>query len=274
MATPTGGDLRSDPYDGDVPAAGSIIDVLAARVRRDGSRPLLTWYHPARGERVEFSATSFANWVDKTASLIETLGVEGRVAGPVSLAHPGHWMSLVWPLATWQRGLVYQAVEPPLPDEADLVVIGPEDPQPLLPGMTVACSLHPLGLGLRELPAGVLDYSTEALAEPDAHWAEPVQPDDTAWLDDRRQISHAEWLALPPEPGRVLLRVQVRPGLMLQEALIRPVLGGGSAVVVDGPVDDAGLARIIATERVDHEAGEPDGPNGRSYPGVGRGRTS
>lgn len=258
-----------------MPSAVSLVEVLTERVRRDGSRPLLTYYHPEKGERVEFSARSFANWVDKTANLLETLGVEGRVAGPVSVAHPGHWMSLVWPLACWQRGLAYQAVAPPLPAEAELAVVGPEDPQPLLPGMTIACSLHPLGLGLRDLPSGVLDYSTEALAEPDAHWAEPVEPDDLAWLDDRREIGHAEWLGLPPEAGRVLLPVVgLQPWLAVQELLVRPLLGGGSAVVVDGPVGQDELARIIASERVDHEAGEPSGPDGRSYPGVGQGRTS
>ncbi|MGC3955919.1 MAG: TIGR03089 family protein [Propionicimonas sp.] len=256
-----------------MPAVRSVIDLLAARVRSDGSRPLLTYYRPAAGERVEFSATSFANWVDKTANLLETLGVEGRVAGPVSLSHPSHWMSLIWPLACWQRGLTYQAAAPPLSDEVELVVVGPEDPQPILPGMTIACSLHPLGLGRSDLPAGVLDYSTEVLAEPDAHWAEPVEPDGLAWLDDRREISHADWLGLPPEPGRVLLPIRP-PWLALQEALVRPLLGGGSAVVVDGGVGREELARIIASERVDHEAGEPDGPTGRSYPGVGRGRTS
>lgn len=257
-----------------MPSAASLVEVLADRVRRDGSRPLLTYYHPAKGERVEFSATSFANWVDKTANLLETLGVEGRVAGPVSVAHPGHWMSLVWPLACWQRGLSYEAAEAPLPRAAELAVVGPEDPQPLLPGMTIACSLHPLGLGLRDLPHGVLDYSSEALAEPDAHWAEAVSPDDIAWLDDRRQISHADLLNLPPEPARVLLPVRQPPWVVLQEALVRPLLGSGSAVVVDGRVSSDELARIIASERVNHEAGDPDGTDGRSYPGVGRERTS
>lgn len=261
---------------GGVPAARSIIDVLAERVRADGSRPLLTYYNPAKGERVEFSGRSFANWVDKTANLIDTLGIEGRIAGPVSLKHPAHWMSLIWPLAAWQRGLIYEAVEPPLPPEAELAVVGPDDPQPLIPGGTIACSLHPLGLSLRDLPAGVFDYSGEALAEPDAHWAVPVEPDDIAFLDDRRQISHANWLGLPPEPDRVLLRIPgwLHPWVTLQETLIRPLLGGGSAVVVDSRVSEDELARIIASERVDHLAGEPDGPTGRSYPGVGTGRTS
>lgn len=263
-------------YDGGVPAARSIIDVLADRVRTDGGRPLLTYYNPPKGERVEFSTRSFANWVDKTANLLETLGIEGRVAGPVSVAHPGHWMSLIWPLAAWQRGLAYEAVEPPLPSEAELAVVGPENPQPLIPGGTIACSLHPFGLGLRDLPAGVLDYSGEALAEPDAHWAVPVEPDDLTWLDERRQVRHAEWLGLPPEPDRVLLQVPgwLPPQVTLQESLIRPLLGGGSAVVVDGPVSSDELARIIASERVAHEAGEQSGPSERTYPDVGTGRTS
>ncbi|MGC4152037.1 MAG: TIGR03089 family protein [Propionicimonas sp.] len=258
-----------------MPVARSIIDVLTDRVRTDGSRPLLTYYNPAKGERVEFSGRSFANWVDKTANLIDTLGVEGRIAGPVSMRHPGHWMSLIWPLAAWQRGLAYEAAEPPLPPEAELAVVGPENPQPLIPGGTIACSLHPLGLGVRDLPAGVLDYSSEALAEPDAHWATPIEPEDIAFLDDLRQISHADWLGLPPEPDRVLFQAGgPRAWLTLQETLIRPLLGGGSAVVVDSRVSKNELARIIASERIDHEAGEPDGPNGRSYPGVGTGRTS
>lgn len=257
---------------GTVTALRTPVDLLAQRVRSQGGRPLLTYYHPAAGERVEFSAISFANWVDKTANLLDTLGVTGRVVGPVSVTHPSHWMSLVWPLACWQRGLCYEAVEPPLPDDAELAVIGPENPQPLIPGMTIACSLHPLGLGLRDLPAGVLDYTTEVLAEPDAHWATPVQQGDTAWLDDRREVSYAEWMDLPPEPGRVLVQAYV-PWLSLQEAVVRPLLGGGSAVVVTGRASQDELSRIIATERVEHPAGEEQPDGGRSYPGLGRGRT-
>ena len=289
------------PYDGGVPAARSIIDVLTERVRTDGSRPLLTYYNPAKGERVEFSGRSFANWVDKTANLLATLGVEEMVAGPVSVQHPGHWMSLIWPLAAWQRGLIYAAAEPPLPDHAELVVIGPEHPQPLLPGATIACSLHPLGLGLSGLPAGVMDYTGEALAEPDAHWAASVDSDEIAWVDglarDQSMTApgtsgnnteaawrswmvstgywvgssprHADWLALKPASGRALVRPST-PRATLAEALIRPLLGGGSAVVVDGPVAEGDLARIIASERVDHEAGETTGPHEHSYPGVGR----
>lgn len=227
------------------------IDLLALRVRSQGSRPLLTYYHPAAGERIEFSGTSFANWVDKTANLLATLGVDGSlVAGPLAVAHPGHWVSLIWPLACWQHGSAWAAVAPPLPAGAGLAVVGPEEPQPLLPAATIACSLHPLGLPLPTLPAGVLDYTTEVLAEPDAHWATPIQPTDIAWLDADRQVSHSGLVGLAPLSGRVLVRPS-DPWQTLADAVLRPLLGGGSAVVVAGPVDDAQLERIAASERVD-----------------------
>lgn len=236
----------------------SVVDLLVERVRRDGSRPLLTYYHPANGERVEFNATSFANWVDKTAGLIDqnydTDGV--YVAAPLSVQYPAHWMSLIWPLATWQSALYYWAL-PDLPPEAcALVVTGPDNPQSHAAVPTVACSLHPLGLGLAGLPDGVLDFTTEALAQPDGHWQNPIKCDDIAWFDASGELSVGDWLELRPQPGRVLVR-STSPRLVLAEALARPLLGGGSAVIVDGPVDDAQLARIAADERVDDYANDP-----------------
>lgn len=228
----------------------SPVSLLERRVRGDGGRPFLTYYHPAAGERVEFSARSFANWVDKTANLLGTLGVEGElVAGPLSVNHPGHWMSLVWPLACWQAGSGWAALPLPVPDGAGLAVVGPEDPRPLLPEATLACSLHPLGLSLAGLPEGVLDYSSNVLAEPDAHWAVPVAAGDLAWLDAERSVSHGELAGLEPITGRVLVR-PVTAWQALSEAVLRPLLGGGSAVVVAGEVDDERLARIVASENV------------------------
>ncbi len=220
---------------------------LTQRTRRSGADPLLTWYRPETGARTELSVRTVANWVDKTANLLATLGVEGRVAGPVSRSHPGHWMSLVWPLAAWQHGCGYLAGDPDA--ESELVVIGPEAPQAVPGRTTIACSLHPLGLGLRELPAGVLDFSGEALAEPDAHGAEPVEPSAAAWLDENRTLSHSATGDATAQPGRVL----VRPSSAwetLSAAVLSPLLGGGSAVVVEGPVAAGALAAIGAAERV------------------------
>ncbi len=223
-----------------------IVRALADRARRAGAGPLLTWYRPETGARTELSAKTFANWVDKTANLLETLDVTGIVAAPLLAGHPGHWMSLIWPLAAWQRGCSISAE--PNPD-AELVVVGPDDPRPHAPALTIACSLHPLAIGLRGLPSGVLDFTGEALAEPDAHYATPVPGDGLAWLMDGTRLTHTDTGVVTPQPGRVLVR-PTTAWETLAAAVIGPLLGGGSSVVVEGPVDDDALARLAAAERV------------------------
>lgn len=223
-----------------------VVSALSRRARGGGSDPLLTWYRPESGARTELSVRTVANWVDKTANLLEELGAEAAVAGPVSAAHPGHWMSLVWPLAAWQRGLAYVAGAPDA--TCEVVVTGPEDPRAHAGLTTLACSLHPLGLGLRGLVDGVLDFSTEALAQPDAHAAVAVPASALAWSGDGSARSHGDTGLVAPQAGRVL----VRPSTAwetLASALLGPVLGGGSAVVVEGPVEPDALARIVAAER-------------------------
>lgn len=232
-------------YD-EVVAENPIVRALTARSRRGGSDPLLTWYRPETGGRTELSVKTFANWVDKTANLLDTLEVTGLVAGPLSADHPGHWMSLVWPVAAWQRGCRYT---PTLDVTAELVVVGPDGPRPHPPALTIACSLHPLALGLHDLPPGVLDYTGEALAEPDAHVAGFVTTADRAWSDGDGPRSHGDTGSVPPQPGRVLVR-PTSPWETLALAVVGPLLGGGSAVVVEGPVDAEALARIAVAELV------------------------
>lgn len=222
-----------------------VLAALQRRVRTAGGEPLLTHYDLDSGGRTELSVATFANWVAKTANLIEDLGADsGLVALPLALRRPGHWMTLLWPLAAWQRecAITLDAAG------ADVAVVGPDDPEPLVPGATLACSLHPLGLALRGLPDGVLDFTTEALAQPDRAGVLPNAPNAPAWIDGAEVYSHADLAATPPVSGRVL----VRPSTALQtlrDAVIGPLLGGGSSVVVEGEADDARLAAIAASER-------------------------
>jgi uncharacterized protein (TIGR03089 family) len=226
--------------------ANPIIQALEKAVRARGADPLITWYDPDSGARTELSVRSFANWVDKTANLLASWEVEGGVVvGEVNRTNPGHWMSLIWPLAAWQAGCTYTVSSDPC---AAVVVRGPLNPFALPGQLTVACSLHPLGLGLRDLPAEVLDFSSEALGQSDAHHVRPVQPTDPAWIDATGTRTHAG-LLVDPQPGRTL----VRPSdswQTLAAAVIAPLAGGGSAVIVDGTMEPAALARLVATERI------------------------
>jgi uncharacterized protein (TIGR03089 family) len=220
-----------------------VVAALHRAARSRGSAPLLTWYG-ADGARTELSARSFTNWVDKTANLLLDLDLgEVVVLGRVSREHPGHWMSLIWPLATWQAGGRYV-----LDGSATVAVIGPDAPAAVPGAVTFACSLHPLGLGLRDLPSGVLDFTSEALARPDAPVMMPAEPDAIAWDEVDHQLTHAQ-LDVPPQAGRTLVQPQ-NAWQTLADAVIAPVLGGGSAVIVEGELDAQRRARLVASERI------------------------
>ena len=106
------------------------------------------------------------------------------------------------------------------------------------------CSLHPLGLGVPALPADCADYA-DVLAEPDMHWAEPVSPDELAWLPG---ITHADVVRVPGS-GQRRLFADPEPGwAAVSNLLVAPVLGGGSTVVVTGATAER-TARIAAEER-------------------------
>lgn len=229
----------------------NVVEALRRRARTDGSAPLLTYYDLATGERTELSVATFANWVNKAGNLLGAYEAAdgGTLAAPLALTHPGHWISLLLPVAAWQSGTRYLAVGAGTASGADLVVTGPEAPAVIVPGATFACSLDPFARPLANLPDGVQDFTSEVLAQPDAPWIlPPVVGSDAAWQDADRRLTHAEVAALRGVGGRVL----VRPSTAwetVRAAVVAPLLGGGSAVVVAGDADDARIGRIRDSER-------------------------
>lgn len=233
-----------------------MSDLISARLRRRvrtaGADPLLTWYEPATGARTELSAVTLLNWVDKTSHLLDELGLGAGDGVQLALAGsaPGHWVTAVWELACWQVGAVVRLDEAV---GAALVVTGP-DWQPYAggPADVVACSLHPLGLPLPgELPPAVLDYALEVRGQSDVYPAVAQDASAPAWSDPGRRLSQADLVAGPPlHPARRLVRPS-SPWGTAQAALVVPLLGGGSTVVVAGEVDHDQLARIRADERTE-----------------------
>lgn len=235
------------------PYAGRVLlhDLLARRATTDGSAPFLTCYLAGDGAnpgRTELSARSFANWVAKTANLITDdadLEPGDRVELRLAAEHPGHWMTLIWTMAAWQAGMTV------VDSGGDLVVAGPTPggPAPAVPAYV--CSLHPLGLGLKTPPAGWADFSTHALAQPDAWFGTgPESAAAPTWELAGDRFSQADLLAMAPATGRILLADPESAWAATHAALVAPLLGGGSSVVTLG-VDEAALARIVADERVD-----------------------
>jgi hypothetical protein len=78
-------------------------DLLAQELRREGARPLITWYGANPGERVELSVVTAANWVAKTAGyLADELAIEPGDA--VAIEPTLHWLTAVAQLASWSVG--------------------------------------------------------------------------------------------------------------------------------------------------------------------------
>ena len=104
--------------------------MLAALLRVDPGRPLVTFYDDATGERIELSVTTYANWVAKTASLlVEERDLERGDRLLVDL--PTHWLGPVFLGAAWTAGLVVSVWDG---DRRRRVVCGPEGARGAGPG--------------------------------------------------------------------------------------------------------------------------------------------
>ncbi|WNI15788.1 TIGR03089 family protein [Actinacidiphila sp. ITFR-21] len=165
---------------GVTPTTGTPAALLAAALRTDAARPLITFYDDATGERVELSVASFANWVAKTANLLQgDLGA--RPGDRLALLLPAHWQSAVWLLAAFSTGVVVAPGGDPA--GADLVVTGPDtlEAARACRGERVALALRPLGGRFPRPPAGFSDYAVEVPGQGDrfAPYA-PVGPDAPA----------------------------------------------------------------------------------------------
>jgi uncharacterized protein (TIGR03089 family) len=235
---------HSSPDSGPSLSGRSFMAALADAVRADAARPLVTFYDDASGERVELSVTTYANWVDKTAGLLQD-ELDAERGGLLLLDLPTHWLGTVWLGAAWRLGLAV-TTEPDLLASADVVVCGPAGVESYAPMATdravVALSLRPLGARFSEpLPVGVVDYGAEVLAQPDSFRPlDPPEGADTAWRTAAGTTSQSALLAdAAAEPlvgrrGRLLTDVNPVSASGVR-ALLSPLLSGGGTVWVAHP---------------------------------------
>ena len=236
--------------------ASTFPAVLTAQLQTDAARPFVTFYDDATGERIELSVTTYANWVAKTAGLLQDeLDLERGGLALVDL--PTHWLGPVWLGAAWTLGLRVTA-DPARLGDADLVVCGPDGVDRYAGSAAavpvVALSLRPMAARFAEaLPTGVVDYSAVVLGQPDSFVAyDPPQPDDEAWVGEETRsqaklLDDAAASTLLPPGGRLLTDVNpcTAGGLA---TLLAPLLAGGGTVWVRHP-DEAGWQRREEAER-------------------------
>ena len=131
-------------------------DLLSLTVRREPAAPLITHYDDATAERIELSAATLANWVAKTANLLQDEFDVGP-GSAVAVSLPVHWQTAAVLLAVWSCGAT---VVDTAPEDygrlADVdVVLAAQDRLAAVADAgedavdvdLLGLSLHPLGLG-------------------------------------------------------------------------------------------------------------------------------
>lgn len=193
------------------------------------SRPFVTYYDLASGERTELSGTTTANWVAKAANLLLDDG-DAEPGTRIGLTLPTHWMRVVCTLAAWRVGATI------VDTGADICICGPD-----LVGtapIRLASALHPLGLPFTDLADGVLDLGQHLAGQPDQFAPFDVPSPEQSAIDlDGLSATYAE-LENVGEPtddrlafGSADLTDDVR-------RLVAACLGGGSLVLVAHASED------------------------------------
>ncbi|MDX3766152.1 MULTISPECIES: TIGR03089 family protein [Streptomyces] len=240
-------------------------DLLRSALAADPARPMVTFYDDATGERVELSVATFANWVAKTANLLQG-DLAAEPGDRLALLLPAHWQSAVWLLACSSVGVVADVQGDPA--AADLVVTGPDtlDAARACRGERIALALRPLGGRFPQPPEGFADYAVEVPSQGDrfAPFA-PVDPDAPALTVGGLGLTAAQLVARAREdavelglaPGSRLLTGRTYDSWDgLSAGLFAPLAAGGSVVLCRhlGQLDEDGLAKRVESERVTNTA--------------------
>ncbi|HEX3812013.1 MAG TPA: TIGR03089 family protein [Mycobacteriales bacterium] len=245
--------------------------LLADALQRDPTRPLLTFYDDATGERVELSATTLAGWVAKTAGLAQDeLAVEP--GDSVAVLLPAHWQTAAILLACWSVGAVL------VPEPASAAAVFCDEPhladvRAAKPGEIVALSLAPLGRPFTRPPEGALDYSAVVPSQPDVFipYAD-IAGDVPAFRTNTNSGTAAEVV----EESRASAR---RQGISSSDRVLTTrswngfadwrddflaPLAAGASIVLCANADPAALDRRADTERATIVLTSGDTPNDTS----------
>ncbi|MER7413155.1 TIGR03089 family protein [Streptomyces cacaoi] len=243
-------------------AAGLLGSALAD----DPARPLVTFYDDATGERVELSVATFANWVAKTANLLQD-ELSAEPGDRLALLLPAHWQAAVWLVAGASVGVVTDLTGDA--SGADLVVSGPDtlEQARACSGERVALSLRPLGVRFPQPPEGFMDYAVEVPGQGDRFVPYvPVDPEAPALtlpggeeLTAARVAERARQDAAARGLGagsRLLSALPYDDWDGISAGLLAPLASGGSVVLAPraGLLDDAARDKRAESERITHTA--------------------
>ncbi|GLH95928.1 TIGR03089 family protein [Phytohabitans aurantiacus] len=204
---------------------------------KDPTRPVVTWYDDATGERVELSGATLDNWVAKTANLlVDGLGLGAGDRAAVLL--PPHWQTAAVLLGCWAARLTVDTDRPidVLFAAADRVHEVGELPA----GDRYVLGFAPLGMPMRSVPDGFVDYVADVRG-----YGDRFAPYPSEWPGDD-PLRRAVELGIT-EGDRVLVDAAAHPDPL--DWLYAP-LAAGASVVLCGNLDPAKVADRETAEQI------------------------
>ncbi|NES15222.1 MULTISPECIES: TIGR03089 family protein [Micromonospora] len=223
--------------------ADNIARVFADAIATDPTRPLLTWYDDATGERTELSGATCANWVAKTANLLvdEVALAPGDTAGVLL---PPHWQTAAVLLGCWSAKLTVVDA----PGDVDVIFaaaskVGEADRWSA--GERYVLALDPFALPMREVPAGFTDFVPAVRGHGDHFTAYPAGGEADAALLARAEARAAELCLTPGD--RILVDTTTYPDRV--DWLLAP-LAAGATIVACANLDPSRLDSRTAAEKV------------------------
>ncbi|WHU45315.1 TIGR03089 family protein [Gordonia sp. L191] len=219
----------------------------------DHSRPALTFYDDATGERTELSWATLGNWAAKTANLLvdEVLLEPGD---PVIVDLPEHWQTAGILLGCWWAGArVHTRAEADLFGDATVGFTDRDhvDAHPDVEDLIVA-PLDPFAMPVPGLPPGVSDYGTRVRIHGDqftgpAHAGDALDGRTTSEVLD---AAHAAAAGAGIRPGgRVLSTLEWASATGIVDHFLAPLSVGAGLVWVANP--DGDQSARAATERAE-----------------------
>ena len=223
-----------------MPAVDPLPRALVKWLTAHPSAPAITYYGEG-GTRIELSAASTANAVNKAVNLLtdELLLEQGDV---VRVDLPCHWQTPILAVAAWAAGLTLDLSPEPDGGAAATLAAGEATRRPPI-GIGLAVSTHPWGLPLgEELPPGWEDTAllTRGQADSAAYrwpgndqpWVNNPEPWTSGALERRCQELAAAWGL--PQGGRLLSSRAPDTLDGLLGCCLVPALAGGGIILNNG----------------------------------------